>query len=69
VVSAGVVQVYEIETGELCVFVCGHCGQPVAGPTEICNNAMHVGADRSGQAPAVRSTAMAVAARVAGARS
>ena len=46
------------------VFLCERCGQPLTGPHDLCNSALHVGVDGLGIGHAVRSTELA---RLAGA--
>jgi hypothetical protein len=46
------------------VFLCDRCGQPLAGPHDLCDSAMHVGTDGLGVGHAIRSTELA---RLAGA--
>jgi hypothetical protein len=46
------------------VYLCERCGQPLHGPHDLCNSALHVGADGLGIGHAVRSTELA---RLAGA--
>jgi hypothetical protein len=58
------VPVHDDPAAEYCVFVCERCGQPLAGPRDLCQNALHVGSDRLGVGHAVRSTGLA---RLAGA--
>jgi hypothetical protein len=48
----------------LCVYLCERCGQPLAGPHDLCDSILHVGADGLGIGHAVRSTDLA---RLAGA--
>jgi hypothetical protein len=47
-----------------CVFLCERCGQPLTGPRDLCQSALHVGNDGYGVGHAVRSTELA---RLAGA--
>jgi hypothetical protein len=47
------------------VYLCDRCGQPLAGPAERCNSALHVGPDGLGVGRAVRSTELAPLARAA----
>jgi hypothetical protein len=58
------VPVYEQPEFGCCVFVCERCGQPLAGPHDLCQSALHVGTDGLGVGRAVRSTELA---RLAGA--
>jgi hypothetical protein len=46
------------------VYLCERCGQPLDGPHDLCNSALHVGNDGLGIGHAVRSTELA---RLAGA--
>jgi len=46
------------------VFLCDRCGQPLAGPHDLCDSALHVGTDGLGVGHAIRSTELA---RLAGA--
>jgi hypothetical protein len=46
------------------VFVCERCGQPLGGPHELCDSALHVGVDGLGVGHAMRSSELA---RLAGA--
>jgi hypothetical protein len=48
----------------LYVYLCERCGQPLSGPHDLCDSALHVGADGLGVGRAVRSTELA---RLAGA--
>ena len=48
----------------LYVYLCHRCGQPLAGPHDLCHSALHVGTDGLGVGRAVRSTELA---RLAGA--
>ena len=41
------------------VYLCERCGQPLSGPHDLCNSALHVGTDGAGAARAVRSTELA----------
>ena len=58
------VPVYEHPEVGCWVFVCERCGQPLAGPHDLCESALHVGSDGLGVGHAVRSTELA---RLAGA--
>jgi hypothetical protein len=58
------VPVHEDPEVGLYVYLCHRCGQPLAGPHDLCNSALHVGADGLGIGHAVRSTELA---RLAGA--
>jgi hypothetical protein len=55
---------YEDPRAGLYVFLCERCGQPLAGPHDLCQSALHVGTDGLGVGHAVRSTELA---RLAGA--
>jgi len=46
------------------VYLCERCGQPLDGPHDLCNSALHVGTDGFGVGRAIRSTDLA---RLAGA--
>ena len=50
---------YEDPGGGLYVYLCERCGQPLSGPHDLCNSALHVGADGLGIGRAVRSTELA----------
>ena len=41
------------------VFLCDRCGQALSGPHDLCDSALHVGADGLGIGRAVRSTELA----------
>ena len=56
--------VYEDPDVGFYVFVCERCGQPLAGPHDLCESALHVGTDGLGIGRAIRSTELA---RLAGA--
>jgi hypothetical protein len=56
--------VYEEPEAGLYVFLCDRCGQPLAGPHDLCDSALHVGTDGLGIRHAIRSTELA---RLAGA--
>ena len=58
------VPVHEQPDEGLHVYLCHRCGQPLSGPHDLCNSALHVGADGLGIGHAVRSTELA---RLAGA--
>jgi hypothetical protein len=58
------VPVYEDPEAGLCVYLCQRCGQPLSGPHDLCNSALHVGTDGLGVGHAVRSSELA---RLAGA--
>jgi hypothetical protein len=55
---------YEDPRAGLYVYLCERCGQPLAGPHDLCQSALHVGSDGLGVGHAVRSTELA---RLAGA--
>jgi hypothetical protein len=61
--SAGVPVHEDPEVG-LYVYLCERCGQPLAGPHDLCHSALHVGTDGLGVGHAIRSTELA---RLAGA--
>jgi hypothetical protein len=50
---------YEDPGVGLYVYLCERCGQPLSGPHDRCNSALHVGADGLGIGRAVRSTELA----------
>jgi hypothetical protein len=50
---------YEDPGVGLCVYLCERCGQPLSGPHDLCNSALHVGADGLGIGRAIRSTELA----------
>jgi hypothetical protein len=50
---------YEDPAVGLYVYLCERCGQPLSGPHDLCNNALHVGTDGLGIGRAVRSTELA----------
>jgi hypothetical protein len=56
--------VFEEPEAGLYVYLCHRCGQPLSGPHDLCNSALHVGTDGLGIGHAVRSTELA---RLAGA--
>jgi len=56
--------VYEEPEVGLYVYLCERCGQPLAGPHDLCDSALHVGTDGLGIGHAIRSTELA---RLAGA--
>jgi hypothetical protein len=62
--AAAVVPVFDEPQAGLYVYLCQRCGQPLAGPHDLCHNALHVGTDGLGVGRAVRSTELA---RLAGA--
>jgi hypothetical protein len=62
-IQAGVPS-YEDPGAGVYVYLCERCGQPLAGPHDLCRNALHVGSDGLGVGHAVRSTELA---RLAGA--
>jgi len=53
----------EPDTGRY-VYLCHRCGEPLEGPHDLCDSALHVGTDGLGIGRAVRSTELA---RLAGA--
>jgi hypothetical protein len=55
---------YEDPGAGLYVYLCERCGQPLAGPHDLCQSALHVGSDGLGVGHAMRSTELA---RLAGA--
>jgi hypothetical protein len=55
---------YEDPGAGLYVYLCERCGQPLAGPHDLCQSARHVGSDGLGVGHAIRSTELA---RLAGA--
>jgi hypothetical protein len=59
-----VVPVYEDPSGGFYNYLCERCGQPLAGPHDLCHSALHVGSDGLGVGHAVRSPDLA---RLAGA--
>lgn len=60
----GGVPLYEAVYEGLYVYLCHRCGQPLSGPHDLCDSALHVGTDGLGIGHAVRSTELA---RLAGA--
>jgi hypothetical protein len=60
-----VVPAFEHPTAGVFVYLCDRCGQPLAGPRDCCNSALHVGPDGLGVGRAVRSTELAPLARAA----
>jgi hypothetical protein len=54
---------HDLEAG-YCVFLCTRCGQPLTGPRDLSQSALHVGNDGYSVGHAVRSTELA---RLAGA--
>jgi hypothetical protein len=56
--------VYDDPAAGAYVYVCDRCGQPLSGPHDLCNSALHVGTDGLGIGRAMRSTELA---RLAGA--
>ena len=46
------------------IYLCERCGQPLAGPHDLCHSPLHAGSDGLGVGHAVRSTELA---RLAGA--
>jgi hypothetical protein len=51
--------VYEDPDGGCYVFLCDRCGQPLGGPYDLCDSAIHVGTDGLGVGHAIRSTELA----------
>ena len=41
------------------VYLCHRCGEPLEGPNDLCNRALHVGSDGLGIGRAVRSSELA----------
>jgi hypothetical protein len=66
-VTQPVVPAYDDPITGAYVYVCERCGQPLAGPHDICGSARHVGTDGLGAGRAVRSTELARLARAAAA--
>jgi hypothetical protein len=62
--KAGGAPVYDDPAAGAYVYVCDRCGQPLSGPHDLCNSALHVGIDGLGVGRAIRSTELA---RLAGA--
>jgi hypothetical protein len=62
--ATAVVPVFDEPQAGLYVYLCHRCGQPLAGPHDLCHSALHVGTDGLGVGHAVRSTELA---RLAGA--
>jgi hypothetical protein len=62
--TAAAVPAFEEPQVGLYVYLCERCGQPLAGPHDLCRSALHVGSDGLGVGHAVRSTELA---RLAGA--
>ena len=60
-----VVPAFEHPTAGVFVYLCDRCGQPLAGPHDRCDSALHVGPDGLGVGRAVRSTELAPLARAA----
>jgi hypothetical protein len=56
---------YEDPGVGLYVYLCERCGQPLSGPHDFCDSALHVGTDGLGTGRAVRSTELARLARAA----
>jgi len=50
---------YEDPGGSLCVYLCERCGQPLSGPHDLCDSALHVGSDGLGLGCPIRSTELA----------
>jgi hypothetical protein len=63
--NGGPVPAYEDAAEGEYVYLCRRCGQPLAGPHDLCNSALHVGTDGLGLGRAVRSTELARLARAA----
>jgi hypothetical protein len=59
------VPAFEHPTTGVYVYLCDRCGQPLEGPHDLCNSALHVGTDGLGVGHAVRSTDFAPLARAA----
>jgi hypothetical protein len=51
--------VYDDAAAGAYVYVCDRCGQPLSGPHDLCNSALHVGTDGLGIGRAIRSTELA----------
>ena len=62
--AAPVVRVFEEPKAGRYVYLCQRCGQPLAGPHDLCSSALHVRTDGLAIGRAVRSTELA---RLAGA--
>jgi hypothetical protein len=62
--TAAAVPAFEEPHVGVYVYLCERCGQPLDGPHDLCNSALHVGTDGLGIGHAVRSTDLA---RLAGA--
>jgi hypothetical protein len=62
--TAAAVPAFEEPQVGVYVYLCERCGQPLDGPHDLCNSALHVGTDGLGIGHAVRSTELA---RLAGA--
>jgi hypothetical protein len=62
--ATAVVPVFDEPQACSYVYLCYRCGQPLAGPHDLCHSALHVGTDGLGVGHAVRSTELA---RLAGA--
>jgi hypothetical protein len=50
---------YEDPGAGLYVYLCERCGQPLSGPHDLCDSAVHVGSDGLGVGRAIRSTELA----------
>jgi hypothetical protein len=62
--TAAAVPAFEEPQMGVYVYLCERCGQPLDGPHDLCNSALHVSTDGLGVGHAVRSTELA---RLAGA--
>ena len=58
-VAVGSVPGYSDPERGFCVYLCERCGRPLAGPHDLCDSILHVGADGLGIGHAVRSTELA----------
>ena len=63
-VAGAVVPVFDEPEAGAYVYLCGVCGEPLAGPHDVCNSELHVWTD-VGIGHAVRSTDVARLARAA----
>ena len=66
-VTQQLVRAYDDPVAGAYVYVCERCGQPLAGPHDVCGSARHVGSDGLGAGRAVRSTELARLAQAAAA--
>jgi hypothetical protein len=57
--TAAAVPAFEEPYVGVYVYLCERCGQPLHGPHDLCNSALHVGTDGLGVGHAVRSTELA----------